>query len=117
MIQYVTVFNSWYELEAELRRRMEAHPTARRKKLHYVQLKGICHNGKSKDSLTFNDAPGTYNGEYFCRAGCHRTTILEAFGLPFYPKTDNDVSAWTPTPHPQQIKPTLPKQWKVKVKP
>lgn len=71
-------FQSWDELNAELRIRMLAHPTTTiDKKREWAHLKGICHNGKGNSAIALHLATGAYR----CKSGCSTGEILKAFNL------------------------------------
>jgi hypothetical protein len=85
-------FQSWDELNGELRGRILAHPTTTiDKKREWARLKGICHNGKGNSALGLHLATGAYH----CKSGCSTGEILEAFNLPAEPngklKVANEV--------------------------
>jgi putative DNA primase/helicase len=79
--QSQTEFNSWDELNAELKRRIMAHPTAKMGKDGWWHCKGICHNGRSDTAIMFNPATGAVK----CMAECAHRQLLNAFGLPDMP--------------------------------
>ena len=75
-------YGSWDELNAEARRRIASHPTARKRPDGWIHCRGICHNGKSDSAIGLN--PGS--GAYVCQAGCDTREIRKAFGLPEEPQ-------------------------------
>lgn len=79
------IYTTWDELNAELRRRIAAHPSAAIRPDGTIHSQGVCHAGKSIGKagalILF---PGT--GAFSCTSGCETPAILKAFGLPEKPE-------------------------------
>src|ERR1043165_7587350 len=74
------LYVTWDALNAELRRRILAHP-ATKVRGEWAHSRGVCHQGKGDSALALNVATGAYS----CQAGCKTSQILEAFFLPPLP--------------------------------
>lgn len=72
----------WDKLNAELRRRIAAHPTARRNGRGNYDCQGICHDGNGNTGLMMNPTTKAVH----CTAGCTHAQVLQAFGLPERPE-------------------------------
>lgn len=59
-------YETWDELNAELRRRIASHSTAKKRLDGWIHCKGLCHGGKSDSAIALNPA----TGKYHCTAGC-----------------------------------------------
>lgn len=86
-------FLTWNDLNAELRRRIMAHPTARINKDGWCHCKGICHNGQGDTAIMFNPATGAVK----CMNNCEHGRVLVAFGLPVRPERIVDEVAISTT--------------------
>lgn len=74
-------FHSWDELNAELRKRIITHPTAKMQKDGWWHCKGICHGGSGDTAIMFDQTTGAVK----CMAKCSHAKLLAAFGLPTRP--------------------------------
>jgi hypothetical protein len=88
-----TRFLTWDDLNAELRRRIMAHPTARINKDGWWHCKGICHNGQGDTAIMFNPATGAVK----CMNNCEHERLLITFGLPAQPEHGLDEVAISTT--------------------
>lgn len=79
----VSMFASWDELNAELKRRIMQQ--AKQNPRAIYEMRGICHNGNGKTALMFNPATGAVH----CNNGCDYNAILRAFGLPESPQSSD----------------------------
>lgn len=79
----------WGRLNAMLRQRIEAHPTAQLNKQGKYDCQGICHNGTGNTGLMMNPETKAVK----CNAGCTHAQVLRAFGLPERPDKSFGSSA------------------------
>jgi hypothetical protein len=75
------MFTTGEELNAELKRRVMRHPTARMNGDGWFHCQGVCHDGNGDTAVMFNPATGAVK----CMAGCSYKDLLRAFGLPEQP--------------------------------
>jgi hypothetical protein len=83
------IFNTWDELNDELRRRIMAHPTRQINNKGWFHCKGICHKGNGDTAIMFNPATGAVK----CMAGCSHSEMLRAFKLPTRPFSASSASS------------------------
>lgn len=79
------MFSTWDDLNAELKRRIMQHPTARINGDDWFHCRGLCHNGRGDTAIMFNPATGAVK----CMNGCSHKDVLRAFGLPEYPLSNS----------------------------
>lgn len=94
-------FSTIEELNAELKRRIMSHDTAKMQNDGWWHCKGICHNGNGNSAIMFNPATGAVK----CMSGCSHSDLLEAFGLPVSAKTGSaSFSAFSASAASEEIK-------------
>jgi AAA domain len=92
-----TQFPTWDNLNAELKRRIMSHPTAKINNDGWWHCKGVCHNGKNNSAIMFNPATGAVK----CMNGCNHAEVLIAFGLPDHP--NGNKAATVPKDEPKSL--------------
>ncbi|MFP5265565.1 MAG: DUF3631 domain-containing protein [Blastocatellia bacterium] len=75
------VFDSWDELNAELKRRIMRHPTVKQNQEGIYHCRAACHESKGDTAIMFNPATGAVK----CLKGCSHAALLQSLGLPEYP--------------------------------
>jgi hypothetical protein len=88
VVHTIGSYQTWDELNSELRRQIASHKTATKRPDGWIHCKGICHQGKSDSAIALNPATGAF----LCQAGCSTEAILAAFGLPEKPASRVRVS-------------------------
>jgi hypothetical protein len=98
-------FSTFEELNAELKRRIMSHDTAKMQNDGWWHCKGICHDGNGNSAIMFNPSTGAVK----CMSGCSHSDLLQAFGLPVRPKNGSaSFSAFSAFAASEEIKfPTL----------
>ncbi len=86
VVHTIGSYQTWDELNSELRRRIASHKTAKKRPESWIHCKGICHQGKSDSAIALNPATGAV----VCQAGCEHSAILLAFDLPEKPELSRD---------------------------
>jgi putative DNA primase/helicase len=87
-------FNSWDELNDELRRLVKQAGKKNNSSGNY-QMRCPAHNGKGDTSLFYNPRTGAVK----CRNQCTHAEVLLAFGLPEKPSSTSIMFSWrTPSP-------------------